>query len=86
MRAVWLSAIVLTTAAPTAALAQSGGSALQGQATAMQLTRAQALRDVEHAGYSGVTKLVLGPDGSWTALTAQGAVKINVAGQVTRTE
>jgi hypothetical protein len=86
MRALWTATILLTLAAPAAALAQSGESALGGQATAVQLTRQQALQDVERAGYTSVSKLVLGPDGSWTAMTAKGAVKVNAAGQVSKTE
>ncbi len=87
MRALRISAALITLAAPVAAAqAQTAQSVLQRQAIAAQLTRQQALRDVERAGYTAVTRLTLGPDGIWTAMTARGAVKVNPAGQVTATE
>jgi hypothetical protein len=82
MRFLLVSTLLVAFAVPLAANAQSGGSALGGQATALRLTRAEALRAVEHAGYTGITKLALGPNGTWTALTSQGAVKVTVAGRV----
>ncbi|WP_419760442.1 hypothetical protein [Acidisoma sp.] len=84
MRALWVSTLLLALATPLAAHAQSGASILGGQATTVQMTRDQALRAIEHAGYGPVTKLTLGPAGTWTAMTPKGAVKINIAGQVTR--
>ncbi len=84
MRALLLPALVMAVAAPAAAFAQTGQTALQGQATAVQLTRKQALRDLAHAGYTDVSKLALGPSGTWTAMTPKGAVKVNVAGEINR--
>jgi hypothetical protein len=85
MRVLWIPTLLVALGAPLAAYPQSGASALQGQSTATQLTRGQALHDVEHAGYTSVTKLTLGPDGTWTAMTSRGAVKIDAAGEVTQT-
>jgi hypothetical protein len=84
MHVLRVPTLLLVLGIPLTANAQTGESILQGQVTASELTRAQALRDVEHAGYTGVTKLVLGPDGSWTAMTSSGAVKIDPAGRVTQ--
>ena len=85
MRALRVPILLVALGTPLAAQAQSGASILGGQATAMQLTRAQALRAIERAGYGSVTKLTIGPGGTWTALTSRGAVKVNAAGQVTHT-
>jgi predicted porin len=83
MRMVWVPVLLVALAVPLAAHAQSGASILGGQTTAVELTRAQALRDIERSGYGSVTKLTLGPAGTWTAMTSRGAVKVNPAGQVT---
>ncbi len=85
MRFLVVSTFLVALAAPLAAQAQSGASVLGGQATAVRMTRAQALQAIERAGYGSVTKLTLGPTGTWTALTSKGAVKVNSAGRVTRT-
>ena len=85
MRSLWISAMVIIVAAPLPALAQASESIMEGQATAVQLTRAQAMRDIEHAGYHNVSKLTLGEAGIWTATTERGSVKVNPGGQVTPT-
>jgi hypothetical protein len=85
MRFLSVLTLLVAFAAPLTAQAQSGASILGGHATALRLTRAQALQAIEHAGYGSVTGLTLGPAGTWTALTSKGAVKVNLTGQVTRT-
>lgn len=82
MRPLWFYALALSFAAPAAALAQSGNTILQGQATAVSLTRQQALLDAERAGYTQISQLTLDPSGSWTALTPSGPITVDQSGQV----
>jgi len=46
---------------------------------ANSFTQGQAMRHIEHSGYSGVTGLTKGEDGIWRATAMKGGAPVNVA-------